>query len=239
MRINNKLLSIPPYISTSWKNIASLYLDVKDAQNILVIVLAQGTSIEIPHLEGAAIEAIFQAHAKFSEMEQSSKAPQRNPQPLNPSFPLDTPMGLGQFRIGFGNEGGLGSMLQHNPEQANSPNLPLEVLNKIAALSKAMGIDDPQAFPKGEPHCNCMHCQIARALHGEAPHLETLNLIEDEVTEEDLKFRLWDIAPAADNLYIVTNPLDPAEHYNVYLGDTIGCTCGEKNCEHIRAVLNS
>jgi hypothetical protein len=49
MRINNKILSIPPYISTSWKNIASLYLDVKDAENILVIVLAQGTSIEIPH----------------------------------------------------------------------------------------------------------------------------------------------------------------------------------------------
>ena len=40
-------------------------------------------------------------------------------------------------------------------------------------------------------------------------------------------------------LIVVTNPLDANEHYNVFLGDPIGCTCGQKNCEHIRAVLNS
>jgi hypothetical protein len=79
-----------------------------------------------------------------------------------------------------------------------------------------------------------MHCQIAKALHGELPEEQ-----EEEVTDEDLKFRLWDIDQTGDKLYVVTNPLDSKEYYNVFLGDPIGCTCGEKNCEHIRAVLNS
>ncbi|NGX33463.1 MAG: hypothetical protein K1060chlam4_01531, partial [Candidatus Anoxychlamydiales bacterium] len=40
-------------------------------------------------------------------------------------------------------------------------------------------------------------------------------------------------------LYRVTNPLDENEHYSVFLKDPIGCTCGKKNCEHVKAVLNS
>jgi hypothetical protein len=35
------------------------------------------------------------------------------------------------------------------------------------------------------------------------------------------------------------NPLDHKEHYNVFLGDPIGCSCGNNNCEHIQAVLKS
>ena len=35
------------------------------------------------------------------------------------------------------------------------------------------------------------------------------------------------------------DPLDPNEHYNVFLGTPLGCTCGEKDCEHIRAVLST
>ena len=63
--------------------------------------------------------------------------------------------------------------------------------------------------------------------------------VEEEITEDDLKFRNWDIRQTADKLYAVTNPLDENEHYSVFLGTPLGCTCGEKNCEHIRAVLNS
>lgn len=236
MRINHKILSIPPYISTSWKNIASLYVTPLDSNNILTVILNQGTTIDIPDLEMPVIEEIFAAHAKFCEQEQPApKAPQRGPLPQNsPSSLGDNLMGLGPVRIGIGGMDGLGSILQHNPDQAGAPDLPKEVLNKITSLSKAMGIDDPNIFPKGEPHCNCMHCQIAKALHGELPEEQ-----EIEVTDEDLKFRLWDIDQTGDKLYVVTNPLDSKEYYNVFLGDPIGCTCGEKNCEHIRAVLNS
>ena len=59
------------------------------------------------------------------------------------------------------------------------------------------------------------------------------------MNEEDLKFRNWEIEQTADKLYIVTNPFDKNEHYSVFLGDPLGCTCGEKNCEHIRAVLTT
>lgn len=245
MRINNKILSIPPYISTSWKNIASLYVTEREGKNILMIVLFQGSCIEIPDLEQPIIEAIFAAHAKFSEQEPSAskpRAPQRGPLPQNSlSTNTDAPFNMApQFRIDIRGIEGLGSILQHNPEHAASPNLPQDILMKITSLSKVMGIDDPSVFPKGEPHCNCMHCQIAKALHGEMP--ETLALesqLEEVVTEEDLKFRLWDIKQTAEKLYVVSNPLDAKEYYNVYLGDSVGCTCGSKNCEHIRAVLNS
>ncbi|MGH2612567.1 MAG: hypothetical protein ACRDFB_05905, partial [Rhabdochlamydiaceae bacterium] len=62
---------------------------------------------------------------------------------------------------------------------------------------------------------------------------------EEEVSDEDLKFRTWDIKQENDKLYSVTNPLDKKEHYNVFLGKPLGCTCGNKNCEHIQAVLKS
>jgi hypothetical protein len=61
----------------------------------------------------------------------------------------------------------------------------------------------------------------------------------EEVSDEDLKFRDWEIKQTAEQLYTVTNPLDANEHYNVFLGSPLGCTCGDKNCEHIRAVLTS
>ena len=86
----------------------------------------------------------------------------------------------------------------------------IEMLNKIGAIAKAVGIDDAAILPKAEPHCNCMHCQIARAIHSSISGEEDSRLQqqqEEEVTSEDLKFRLWDINQTADNLYIVSNPL--------------------------------
>ena len=134
----------------------------------------------------------------------------------------------------------MGTLLQHNPEQADGPDLPPEVLEKITQLSKAMGIDDPEAAPKPEPHCNCMRCQIAKAMQAglekeERPAEEP----EEIVSDEELKFCSWDIKQTEDKLYCVTNRLDEKEHYHVYLGDPIGCTCGQTHCEHIRAVLDS
>jgi hypothetical protein len=81
-----------------------------------------------------------------------------------------------------------------------------------------------------------MHCQVARAIHNESS-LKKEN--EDIVTEEDLRFRIWDIHQTGEKLYTVTNPLDPREQYNVFLGSPLGCTCGQNNCDHIKAVLSS
>lgn len=243
MKINPKILSIPPFISTSWKNIASLHIENQHPAFILVVTLLNGARIEVPHLEPKMIEAIFAAHALYLEQEEKNfpaKIPPRPPinfqsggheQIISMEIPL---------KSGLANMEHLGTLLQHNPEQADSPDLPSDVLAKIAQLSKTLGIDDPNVIPRPEPHCNCVRCQIARAmqkgLDGEAQAQEEK---EEIVKDEELKFRTWDVAQTGDKLYLVSNPIDNKEHYNVFLGDPIGCTCGQVHCEHIRAVLNT
>lgn len=218
MKINNKILSIPPYISTSWKNINSLLVDQSGQ---LIILLHTNAKIIIPHLDSSIINVIFDAHAKYVEVEEKQK-------PKTDGFPLP-------LKIGSDGIESVGSAMQHNPDQATSPDLPEEILSKISGIVKVMGIEDPELLPKAEPNCNCVHCQIARAIRG----IKKGEEVEEEISEEDLKFRLWDIKQTGEKLYLVTNPLDKKEEYSVFLGEPIGCTCGSKNCEHIRAVLNS
>jgi hypothetical protein len=244
MKISPQILSIPPYISTSWKNISSLHTENKHPHAVLVVTLLNGARIEVPHLELSMIEAIFTAHAHFHEQPEKTVQHRATPRaPLNhdPSWHESLiPMGFPLIKADFADMGSLGTLLQHNPEQANSPDLPPEVLEKIAQFSKIAGIDDPNNLPKPEPHCNCMRCQIARAIQeGINKDTPTKEEQEEIVSDQDLKFKTWDVAQANDKLYLVTNPLDKKEHYNVYLGEPIGCTCGENQCEHIRAVLNT
>ena len=130
---------------------------------------------------------------------------------------------------------GMSSLIHHNLEQSSSPDLPKELLDKMVDIAKSIGVEDISSLPKAEPHCNCPHCQIMRAFHASSGPL----LVEEEVSEEDLQFKSWDIHQDGDQLYTVTNPLAQEEHYSVFLGDPIGCTCGQKNCEHIQAVLHT
>jgi len=222
MQINDKILSIPPYISTSWKNIVSLQVETKPSGLILIIELISGSRVEIPNLDRTAIDHIFKAHADYLDLGSKKNLPL--PQSLGLSFPFPVP-GMDGFT----------SVLQHNMEQANSPDLPPELVEKIRELAKTINIDDLSVIPKPEPHCNCPHCQIMRAMIGS----EVSASVEEVVSDEDLKFRTWDIVQQADKIYIVTNPLDLKEHYSVFLGEPLGCTCGQKNCEHIQAVLHS
>jgi hypothetical protein len=242
MKINSKILSIPPFISTSWKNIASLHIENQSSRLILVVTLLNGIRIEIPHLERSVVETIFAAHAHFLEQEERSSQ-SKVPPHSSMSFPLSHEQIISMelpFKNGFAGMEHFGTLLQHNPEQADSPDLPPDILDKIALLSKTLGIDDPNVIPIPEPRCNCMRCQIAGAMQ-KGLNNETQSQAEQEqiVTDEELKFRTWDVAQTGEKLYIVSNPIDNKEHYNVYLGDPIGCTCGQFHCEHVRAVLNT
>jgi hypothetical protein len=242
MKINPKILSIPPFISTSWKNIASLHVENQYPHFILVVTLLNGTRIEIPHLEATMIESIFAAHTHFLEQEEKT-----SPSKFSLKGPLNFQGGIHEqvismeipLKSGLANMEQFGNFLQHNPDQADNPDLPLDVLEKITQLSQTLGIDDPNVVPKPEPHCNCMRCQIARAMHKGLGNALGQEAQEEIVSDEDLKFRTWDVAQTGEKLYIVSNPIDDKEHYNVYLGDPIGCTCGQAQCEHIRAVLNT
>ncbi len=223
MKITGTILSIPPYLSTTWKNIASLHVREERGAFTLVVILQNRVSVEVPGLDKASIDEIFEAHARSSE--------ETTPKIFNP---LEGPF---SFNLPLKADGGpidtLGSSMQHNPEQANLPPLPPEVLKKITMIAQAFGLEDTSALPKAEPHCNCIYCQIARSLNSE------IEEPAEEVTAEDLSFRNWEIKQTGEQLYTVTNPLDSNEHYNIFLGTPLGCTCGSKNCEHIRAVLNS
>jgi hypothetical protein len=223
MKINSKVLSIPPFISIAWKSVTSIHMENLNHNPILVILTTNGARIELPALDLVMIETIFAAHAQYAE-ELASK----NTSQGRKNFP--------QIHIGSFNLDSFNNPFQHNPEQIDAPNLPREIVDKILTLSDEMGIDNHNLFPTPEENCNCLHCQIARTFREEKDKEQTP---EEAVTEEDLRFRLWDISPASDTLYLVTNPLDAQENYHVCLGDPVGCTCGQKNCEHIRAVLNS
>lgn len=223
MKITASILSIPPYLSTTWKNISSLHVRENFGSFTLIVILQNRIQVEVPGLTKKEIDAIFEAHVRAADEEAPLK-----------KNPIEGPF---SFSLPLRSEGlidSLGSM-QHNPEQGGLPSLPPEALKKITMIARAFGLEDTSTLPKAEPHCNCIYCQVVRALQGVAEEKEEM----EEVTAEDLSFRNWDIKQEADQLYTVTNPLDANEHYSIFLGTPIGCTCGTKNCEHIRAVLKS
>jgi hypothetical protein len=218
MKITSTFLSIPPYLSTPWDNVSAIQASPKAHEFNVLVTLKSGTRVEIPHLSQTEVNAIFEAHARFIQQVDTQKP---FPVPFTFSLPLN-----GEEPITS-----LGAAMQHNPEQANLPNLPPQLLEKIIAIAKSLGIDDSATLPAPVDNCNCVYCQLAQSF-GPVP-------IEEPITIEELTFRDWEISQTDTNLYNVVNPLDKNEHYNVFLGTPIGCTCGSKDCEHIKAVLKS
>lgn len=235
--INAKILSLPPYISTSWEHVCSLHVEALESIQFLVITLHNGTLLKVPNLDNDILTKIFQTHTQYLELATKKESIAEPTSQTNP-FNFENVMGVGfPMKIG-GTLEGVASAMQHNPSQANSPSLPKEVLEKISAISKIVGTDqDLQGAIKAVPHCNCNFCQIARAMSGDLFTLDSQD--EDDVSDDDLKFKTWDIAQSGEKCYTVTNPLDKKEKYSVYLGEPLGCTCGHNNCEHIKAVLNT
>jgi len=242
-KINHRILSISPYISTSWKNINTVYVNKKGDSLVLVIALHNGTIIDIPDLDSELINQVFAAHANYIESELKEDSSKTSPKKhesskktSDNSLFFGIPIQASKFEGIDGN-----ALLQHNPELSHLSPMPQEIIQKITSITKAFGMQlDQLNTVKTEPHCNCPYCQIVRAIQQN----ENEEMIDEKtedyiVTEEDLRFRDWDIKQEGDQLYIVTNPLNAEEHYQVFLGNPIGCTCGEKNCEHLRTVLNS
>ena len=249
MRINAQVLSIPPYISTSWRNVSALHLTTQDLRPTLIVTLDSGSRVEIPDLPAPILDAIFSTHAKYIEQEETAQpglSQQGAPQFGMPfSFPMSFPFPIPGIEAMGGN---VGNLLQHNPDLAHQPPLPPELLEKIMQMAKIFEMKDSAVLPEYEPHCNCFYCQIGRALRGEVAHVASSHdhrgeehqlPSEEPVKEEDLKFRNWDIQQLAEKLFLVTNPMNRDESYRVFLGEPVGCTCGANGCEHITAVLRS
>lgn len=237
MNFNDKYLSIPPYLSTTWDNIISLQMEGSS----LKITMKEGGSVYIPDLDMLEIEDLFAAHESYLNHKSSNSNKELLSQ-INPDL-LSQRMEI-PFKIGVGNSEGFSGMLQHNPEFANAPDMPQEILKKIGAIAKILSPRETLDFPPPEPHCNCPHCQISRAIfQNEEEKFENTTIeIEDfdqPVKDEELEFNQWAINHEGDQLYLVENKLDANEKYHVFLGKPIGCTCGMDGCEHILAVLKS
>src|SRR5277367_5980361 len=122
IRITPKILSIAPYVSTTWKNILSLHIEVRASVPILILSLSGGIRIHIPGMDKEMIRAIFLAHANYADAET------RQTQPLKMPAQAE--------------DENLSSLLQHDAEHANDRNLPVELLQKISSLSETLGIRD-------------------------------------------------------------------------------------------------
>jgi hypothetical protein len=219
MKITAKLLNIPPYISTAWTNITSLYVRKEERKEVLVITMQDATQVEIPNLSQGEIDAIFEAHAKFSESESHT------------SNLLEGALNFGiPFKLDSSTIDSFNPAIQHNSQQSDLPPIPVDILKKVGSIIQALGVSEIPLIEKAHSDCNCVYCQLARSFHKETE--------EEEISSADLQFRDWEISQKEKHLYHVVNPLDKNEYYDVFLGEPLGCTCGHKNCEHIRAVLN-
>jgi hypothetical protein len=251
VKIDEKLICIPPYISTTWDQVTFLQSEEDQATHLftLVIHLSDGKAVRIPNLDSSLIDIAFSAHIHYLEKTTAIASKSKGEGEvktfgnmlqqltgLSPEQLANMPIRLGISGI----EGMPGmEVLQHNPAQGNSNDLPKEVLEKISGMIKMMTNGEIGMFPKPEPHCNCPHCQVARSIHHLGKEEKEGEELDQPVTDEELKFRDWEIIKKGEMLYIVTNPLDPREQYSVYLGSPVGCTCGQTHCEHIKAVLYS
>ncbi len=218
MIINPSLLSIPPYISTSWEQIAFLHVETDEKGLLLVISMTNQEKIKIPALPQKILEMIFLAHAHFLHNQEALNV---GAESSTFTFPINEDQ----------TENGLLPALQHNPDQTEAPDLPIGLLSKIQELSSLARIEDPNQLPTPEPHCNCLYCQLAKAVREGAS--------EEIVRDEELTFRQFNIKQTDEKLYRVSHPEEADIEYQVCLGDSVGCTCGRPGCEHIRAVLNS
>jgi len=237
MKITQEILSLPPYISTAWKNIASLHLENQSQSDVLVVTLHNGARIEIPSLEAPLLEMIFATHVRYLEQEGTSKEVTAN---SSSAFANSSSVALENPFLLFGGV----NPLMHDASQSNTPLLPSEILEKIGELARSMDLQEQEELPESEENCNCIKCQIARAVRSQMQTPEELKEespeeIEEEVTEADLSFASWQVSKQQENLYLVTNPLEQTEQYHVHLANPIGCTCGKNDCEHIRAVLKT
>ena len=239
MKITDKIISIPPYISTSWEKVSSMYKQ----EEKLIICLKDGSQVAIPSLSEEVITQLFTNHATYLEQHPVEQKPVQN----IVSGPLANPLAnMEQFmqmplKIVFGTLESALQALQHNPNQRNLPPLPPEIMAKVSAIARMIPQEDIQAMPAPEQNCMCMYCQIIRSLKGDqvtetTAHPQQANE-EEAVSDEELRFEEWDITSTGDKMYLVTNKLDPSEQYTVFLGDPVGCTCGKPHCEHIVAVL--
>jgi hypothetical protein len=151
------------------------------------------------------------------------------------------------FQFGISSMDGLGNAMQHNPAHANAPDLPLEILQKIGAIVKIVAPEEMHTGTIAEQDCNCPYCQITRAINGDSDSESQLfsdiaawsdgQQVQASKDPQEI-LTPWQIQETGEKQFLVTDTATRSE-FRVFLGDPVGCTCGQQGCEHIIAVLKS
>lgn len=233
MKITESYIHIPPYISTAWNEVRAVW-----KENDAVFLLLFGKqAIKISGLSEEQEEMIFSFHGKHLVASQESRIPQLSKELSLPAHFLGGMAPLG-MQLGIAGQGGVHNILQHNLTMANFPDLPLELLQRIAKVASALsqGMEGMEVS-EDEPHCNCPHCQLARVMRESAQSCEEPPSESKE--EEEVFVSDWRIQNKEKDVYEVAHRLHLEEAYLVHLGDPLGCTCGKSGCEHLLAVLRS
>lgn len=236
MKINSNVISIPPYITTSWENVNVINVEIdKDKKKILIISLESGDQIKIPELSDEDIHNVTSSFESFIEKTSNEQ-----------NFVDHNSMisGLTEVFQQFINDGktsqatmsqspGIGVVkvpLGHSALHSNMPIFDPESLRNIIKTIKAIG-EGRNLFEKGEYQecCNCIYCQACKFLQEEKT--------ENELKEENLEFASsWNVEEVNSNEYLVSNKENNST-FNVKLEPSVACSCGSNKCEHIRIVL--
>ena len=140
MIINKQLLSIPPFISASWKDIELL---LSDGASTLNIYLKNGTIVKISNLLKEDLDLIFKVHQDILLNQTNDQMPMM----FDPLF----------FQFS-------GPLLDHDPDLADASPLPDEVKLKLKSLLESLPKFDKIKLPEPHPDCNCPHCQVMSLL---------------------------------------------------------------------------
>src|SRR5579883_478597 len=162
MKITSNIFSLPPYISTTWQNIIALHIRHEEGADLLVVDLLNGNRIEVPHLDVETLGKIFAMHEAFHEKEIAKPISSLQKNDLNSLLSLHLPAKL----FGEGLEK-ISGVLQHNPEAADTPDLPPEFLERVAKIAESLGIEDINSVPSPSDGCNCLFCQISRTMQAQ------------------------------------------------------------------------
>ncbi|HRD55903.1 MAG TPA: hypothetical protein PLC42_05855 [Parachlamydiaceae bacterium] len=245
MKINEKVLSIPPYLSTTWQYVAS----IKMKGALLSVTLIDGDSINIPNLSEENTQLIFKMHATHIEaasmqelsLKKNSETEKKQLSILsNALLESQNPFSL---KFGFEAFDGMNAIAEHNPLEMDAPDLPAPLLDNLSQVAKIITKEDAAFFPEDVANCNCFHCQITRTINQNLKKkiAEELKMIEEDeiVLDKELEFNQWNVIAEGKEFFTVINKLDDQEQYKVFLGSPVGCNCGKDHCEHIIAALRT
>jgi len=229
MAVTKRMLHLPPYISTSWENVIALHMEQDEDSDdpLLVVTLSGGVQICIPDLREEMVQDLFALHAQILTMsgaeasEEALKFTGDFHFARNPWEPREV----------------LQMLMRHQPSLRDEPPMPQAIINKLQSIGQLLDRDILKRLKPPLEGCNCPFCQVHRAV--------LTDLYDDEVTAEELPTAPpeevhsgeWVIQSEDQSTFTVFAEHAPQTRFRVCLSDTISCTCGLPNCDHVKAVL--